>query len=82
MMPVAIEGANIKLGAPSDGSFKECKSLICKQTQLDGHACFVSAWQPTPEELALLLAGASVQLTIYSVTHPPVWVGVGAEMPL
>ncbi|WP_282029254.1 hypothetical protein [Paracoccus marcusii] len=37
----------------------------------------VTAWQPTPDELARLNAGASVHLRVLGTVHPPVMVGVG-----
>ncbi len=43
--------------------------------------CMVTAWQPTPDELARLNAGASVHLRILGTAHPPVMVEVG-EPPL
>jgi hypothetical protein len=43
----------------------------------DGTPAMVTAWQPTPDELARLNAGASVHLRILGVAHPPVMVEVG-----
>lgn len=40
---------------------------------------FISAWLPTPEELAALNRGAPVYLFIYGNGHPPVYVGVKQE---
>lgn len=37
----------------------------------------VSAWHPTPDELARLNAGAAVHLRILGTQHPPVMVEVG-----
>lgn len=42
-----------------------------------GTPAMVTAWQPTPEELARLNAGASVHLRVLGTVHPPVMVGVG-----
>ncbi|MEE2860854.1 MAG: hypothetical protein VYB46_08590 [Pseudomonadota bacterium] len=43
----------------------------------DGTPAMVTAWQPTPDELARLNAGASVHLRIWGTAHPPVMVEVG-----
>lgn len=43
----------------------------------EGTPAMVTAWQPTPEELARLNAGASVHLRVLGTVHPPVMVGVG-----
>ncbi|OYU91939.1 MAG: hypothetical protein CFE29_03580 [Bradyrhizobiaceae bacterium PARB1] len=40
----------------------------------------VTAWEPTPDELARLNAGALVQLRIIGTGHPPVMLEVG-EVP-
>lgn len=40
----------------------------------------VSAWFPTPDELAALNSGAPVHLRIIGTAHPPVMLGVG-EVP-
>jgi hypothetical protein len=37
----------------------------------------VTAWMPTPDELAALNAGAPVHLRIVGTGHPPVMIGVG-----
>lgn len=41
----------------------------------------VTAWQPTPEELARLNAGASVHLHILGTVHSPPMVDVGEVPP-
>jgi len=38
----------------------------------------VTAWEPTPDELARLNAGAKVLLRIIGIAHPPVNLEVGA----
>ncbi|MDJ1632687.1 hypothetical protein [Rhizobium rhizogenes] len=43
----------------------------------DGTPCMVTAWQPTPDELVRLNAGASVHLRLLGTAHPPVMVEVG-----
>ena len=40
---------------------------------------FITAWIPTPDELAALNAGAPVYLTVWGNGHPPVYVGVKQE---
>lgn len=42
-----------------------------------GTPCMTTAWQPTPEELALLNAGASVHVRLLGTAHPPIMVEVG-----
>jgi hypothetical protein len=40
----------------------------------------VTAWTPTPDELAALNRGASVHVELMGNQHPPILVGVG-EVP-
>lgn len=42
--------------------------------------CMVTAWFPTPDELAALNAGAPIHLRVVGTAHPPVMLGVG-ELP-
>lgn len=42
-----------------------------------GTPAMVTAWLPTPDELAALNAGAPIHLTILGTQHPPVMLGVG-----
>ena len=37
----------------------------------------VSAWLPTPDELALLNRGASIHVKLVGLAHPPIIVEVG-----
>jgi hypothetical protein len=38
----------------------------------------VSAWEPTPDELAAIAAGAKIEVSIMGTVHPPINVRVGA----
>lgn len=46
----------------------------------DATPVMVSAWEPTPEELERLNAGAPVHLRVLGTAHPPVIVDV-ADVP-
>ncbi|MFG1238044.1 hypothetical protein V5F63_12665 [Xanthobacter autotrophicus DSM 597] len=37
----------------------------------------VTAWLPTPDEVAALMAGAAVHVRILGTAHPPIMLGVG-----
>lgn len=66
MLPIMIEGANIKLV----GSRPGVQPLYVHFNE----GVFYSRWEPTPEELILLNAGGSVELAVISANghHPPV----------
>jgi hypothetical protein len=51
--------------------------LIACTVNGEGTPSMVTAWQPTPDELERLNAGASVHLRVLGVAHPPVMVEVG-----
>lgn len=42
----------------------------------DGTRTMISAWEPTPAELAAIQAGASIYVEIYGAAHPPIKVYV------
>lgn len=72
MTPVDFVGTNANLKAPP-GTADWCDDL---PVQRHGGGC-TSMWMPNAEELARLVAGQPVQLTIQGETHPPVFVTVG-----
>lgn len=43
----------------------------------EGTPAMVTAWLPTPAELAALNAGAAVHVSILGSVHPPIMVEVG-----
>jgi hypothetical protein len=52
----------------------QCGMLPIEDTAFDGIPAMVSYWKPTPEELAVLIAGGHIRLIVYGAQHPPVWV--------
>lgn len=44
----------------------------------DGTHMMMSAWEPTPEEIQKIVAGAPIYLTVVGFAHPPVMLSVGA----
>jgi hypothetical protein len=50
-----------------------------RNTTVDGEQTpvMVTAWEPTPDELARLNAGALVELCVLGTGHPPVMLNVG-----
>lgn len=80
MNPLRTQHTNIELGAPKNWNEEqhgECNSLPCVRVmQPDGTHTYTSFWTPTPDELADLVVGGTVKLTLFSFTHPPVAVEV------
>lgn len=66
MIPLAIEGADLIMKAPP-GKEGEVRDLHVRV--IDG--CCVSRWEPTPDDLAILGAGGSVELWVMG-HQPPV----------
>lgn len=76
-----IEGATRYLGAPEgwtpekDG---DCAHLAIVDVKVQGgQNVMVSSWQPTPDEIAAIQAGAPIYLHVWGSMHPPVAVAVG-----
>jgi hypothetical protein len=77
MTPGEIPFATRALGAPAgwDGHrHGDCQVLPIRDR--DGY--MQSAWYPTEEEIALLVLGKPVVLTVWGTSHPPVSVNVEA----
>lgn len=80
MIPAMIEGATRVVGK-SQGYI----GLPIRDEQRDavseGEIAIVNtmttAWEPTPDELAAIAAGAKIEITIMGNAHPPINVGVG-----
>lgn len=68
MIPLVIEGANCTMGPP-EGMSNDVRSLRVKVVD----DCFISRWEPTPDELIILVAGGSVELWCKG-GMPPVFV--------
>lgn len=74
MRPIVIEGATLKFGAP-DGR-DDVSTLHIREEEVAGMRFHVSAWEPSPEEIEKIKAGAPVWLWISSPTHPVVAMSV------
>lgn len=75
-----IDGATRKLGPPS-GWDKErdgfCGTLTVRDDNLSCGPAMASAWFPTEEEIARIVAGAPIYLYVMGGVHPPVGMAVG-----
>lgn len=84
MNPLRILGATRYLGAPAGwnpDSKVPCVHLAIRDiVDPDIGPEMISSWEPTPDELARLNAGAPVVLFITGTIHPPVALTVG-EVP-
>lgn len=65
MIPLKMAGATVKMVAPEGAD--DVRTLYV--SVIDG--CCVSRWEPTPDELAVLNAGGSVELWVQG-GQPPV----------
>lgn len=75
-----IEGATRTLGAPHDWDVEKqgkCYGLPILDAVVLGDPVMVSAWEPSPDELAMLLRGETIKLWIYGTSHPVVALSVG-----
>lgn len=76
MIPGRIEGATRYLGAPVGWKPNEsgpCAHLPILDQPIGGNIpAMHSVWEPTPDEVARLSAGALVYLCVVGRNHPPV----------
>jgi len=80
MIPRRISGFTHALVAPTgwnEATDGNCCTLHVRMVQEGGHVAAQSAWEPTPEELAMLNAGGSVILSVVG-GQPPVMLSVEA----
>lgn len=73
MMINAIDGCTRRIGK-SQGYL----GLPLRDEVVNGTPQMVTSWQPTPNELTALAAGAPIYLTVLGTGHPPVMLTVGA----
>lgn len=76
MTPVEFPEANCTFHAPPDLTDTQCGGLRALNTRVAGGSCdgaplIVTAWQPTPEELAALNAGQPIFLSVLAAGLPP-----------
>lgn len=81
MLPLRVRGHTRYLGAPvgwEPETQGHCGYLAVRdQIDPDIGPEMVSAWEPTPDELERLNAGASILLYVVGTGHPPVMLAVG-----
>ena len=75
MTPIKFPQANVAFGPPPDLKESQCRTIHgfigeVSQGSVEGSALVVTAWQPTPEELAELNAGGAVFLSFLGGLPP------------
>jgi hypothetical protein len=71
---------NDVLGAPPGMTVEECNALpITRIDYPNGLRAVASYWQPTQQEIALLVKGMPVRLLVLGDTHPPLLLGVDGD---
>lgn len=73
MMNLAVEGTTRTLGKDQGYLGLRIKDYIGS----DGNPGMLSSWEPSPDELARLNAGAPIYLYVLGSSHPPVAIEVG-----
>jgi len=73
MTPIKFEGANVILTRPEDITDEQCGSVhALRGTDEDGLPFVMTAWEPTPEEVLAIQAGAPIYLKVCGISMPPV----------
>lgn len=75
MIPVKFDQANCAFGPPPDLAESQCRTIHgfigeVANGSVDGAKFIVTAWKPTPEELAELNAGGAVFLSFLGGLPP------------
>lgn len=61
-------------------SIDECNALPITRVQYeDGTPAVLSYWRPTEAEIALIVGGHPVRLSVLGATHPPLMLGVDGD---
>lgn len=78
MLSIRIAGTTRVLGKSQGYIGLAVRDEIVHDTAVGGdvHA-MTTAWEPTPDELARLNAGAPVYIQLLGTAHPPILVTVG-----
>jgi hypothetical protein len=79
MMIKMIAGATRVLGKQQGYLGLPIRDEQVVDTVLGPVDSMVSAWEPTPEEIACIAAGGTIYLRLLGVSHPPVM--IWAEPP-
>lgn len=80
MNPAVIQGHAHVAGQPDnwdESVMGRCQGLPIRFDAVAGLTFMRSAWTPTDEEIAHLVAGANVELGVSAPEHPVVQLGVG-----
>lgn len=80
MIPLVIEGATRRLGAPDGLGPKQCAALSIRDIPAEIGNQQWSKWEFTPKERAAVAAGADLYLIIYGRSHPVVSVAIGTHI--
>ncbi len=82
MRPTQHPSNNDVLLPPPGVGHDECRPLaITRVVYSNGQRAVWSYWEPTADERAAIAAGASIWLSAYGLTHPPVLLGVDVVNP-
>lgn len=80
MIVKRIANATRELGKPADWNEQtdaHCQTLPIRDVEIEGIRFMLSAHEPTPEEIAAILAGQPIILGIQGMTHPVCFLAVG-----
>lgn len=72
-----IEGCTRILGIQQGYEGLPVRDELMNAGTDDAYPVMTTAWQPTPDEIAAIVAGASIHVRILGTEHPPIKVEVG-----
>lgn len=82
MIPAHVEHSTRTLGKPKDWDESKgpCMGLPIRDLATPHGNCMVSAWTPSPAEVAAINRGEPVLLFVFGLCHPVVSIGVRGEV--
>lgn len=72
MSPIDFEGTNITLTKPEDMTDEECQPLKAMFIEQGKFSRFLTAWKPSPADLAALNRGEPLYHTSLGTTFAPI----------
>lgn len=81
MLPIRTPQCNAMLGAPVDWDDEKDGECVALPIYRDAATQTMhSFWQPNEQEIANILAGVPIRLTIIGSAHPPVAINVTSSV--
>jgi hypothetical protein len=76
LTPIKTKHTNIMYGAPAGWDAERDGECVALPVAKDAQGVMHSFWQPTETDIANILAGMPIRLSVFSSSHPPVAINI------